>query len=437
MHAIALIVLYCLVVVMPLLVISIVGGASKDPFLFDFGRCLALAAFGILALQPVLSSRAHWIERPFGFDIVSRFHKIMGVFAAVLLLAHPLLLAAGGAGIGLLISLDLPWYIWVGKGTLVLLLVQAVIGMYWERLGLSFESWRCSHYIIAPFIIMGGFTHSWAVGTHLSMEILQAWWIALLAVAVFAFVYHKLIKPSMLRRSPWEVTSVTQETHDVWTVRLSPPARGNIPDYMPGQFHFVTFLRDPSLPVEEHHWTISSSPAQKEYVSSTIKESGDFTSTIGRTKPGDKAIVESPFGRFSYVLHPEDKDIVFISGGIGITPIMAMLRHMRDVNADIQVLLIFANKTRNDMVFGEELESLEAADKPNLKVVPVLSNPDEDRQGETGYVDADLLKRYCGENLQSKAYYVCGPPIMADKVFEALHSLGVSDDRIRSERFSL
>ena len=86
--------------------------------------------------------------------------------------------------------------------------------------------------------------------------------------------------------------------------------------------------------MEEHHFTIASSPLDRTSHTSTIKASGDFTASIGQTKPGDLAVIQAPFGRFSTVLHPEVQDWVFIAGGIGITPLMSNLqvhaRHARD-----------------------------------------------------------------------------------------------------------
>ena len=123
----------------------------------------------------------------------------------------------------------------------------------------------------------------------------------------------------------------------------------------------------PGLPVEEHHFTIASSPTEPAFHTSTIKASGDFTATIGQTSPGDLAIIQAPFGRFSYVLKPQALDLVFIAGGIGITPLMSNLRHMRDTQADRRVLLLYSNKTENDIVFREELAQIEAGTNPSCR----------------------------------------------------------------------
>jgi predicted ferric reductase len=207
-------------------------------------------------------------------------------------------------------------------------------------------------------------------------------------------------------------------------------------DYLPGQFQFVTFFRNRDLPVEEHHWTISSSPTERRYVSSTIKELGDFTSSIGKTKPRDTAAVHAPFGRFSYILHPNERDLVFIVGGIGITPLMSMLRHMRETQSENHVLLLYANKTEEDIVFRRELREIEAGGHPRLTTVHILSKASEKWQGETGYIDSEKIRRFCG-NPTEKTFYLCGPEALVDGVATFLRSEGVQDSHMHREIFSL
>jgi predicted ferric reductase len=435
MYGIFFILLYLILILAPLFITLVFGLPGEYGFLFDFGRVLALSAFCVIALQPVLVSRIKWIEARFGLDMLSRFHRVMGLVALVMLLPHPLMLAFGGIGSRLLISFDLPWYVLLGKATLIFLLVQVGLGIFWENAGLSFERWRVSHWALAPVIIILGFIHSWYAGSDLDYTAMQVYWIFILVLAVSAYTWRKILKPGRLPL--FIVSAVDRESHNVWTIKLKPPESDTIYQYMPGQFQFLTLYRDQSLPVEEHHWTISSSPSNSEFVSSTIKESGDFTSTIGETKPGDTALVEAPFGRFSYLLHPDEDHRVFIAGGIGITPLISMLRHMRDTESDSQVTLIYANRKERDLVFKEELDDMAQGNHPKLKIVYALSEPDKGWSGETGYVDDELLKRHCGDDLGAKYYYICGPPIMSDKVISALETLGVPRWKMRTERFSL
>ena len=429
------IILYAVVAVLSVVLANLTA-LEGDSLLQEAGKSFALLGFTIIFLQVLLGARIKWIERAFGLDILIRYHKHMGVFAALLMLSHPLLLAAGGMGWHLILGVDLPWIVLLGKATLLLLVVNVLASVYQKRLRLKFETWRCFHDLLGPAVILLAFTHSWFVGDHLQSPVLKTLWIVLLVLGVSVFGYHRIVRPRRLRARAYRVTEVIPETEDVWTVKMSPPEGESIPDYAPGQFHFLTFYRKAELPVEEHHWTISSSPAQRDYVSSTIKALGDFTSTMGQTEKGDRVAVHGPFGRFSYAFHPEEKDLVFIAGGIGITPMMSMLRHMKDTRDSRAVTFLYANRKQSDMLFRRELAEIEEGEFPALKVVHVLSKPDEAWSGETGYIDKKKVERYCGTHPHEKTFYVCGPPGMLGAVLSTLRELGVPDARIRIEIFS-
>ena len=428
---------YIVVALSPLLFIAALRMKSDMTVLFDTATGFALAAFAIIAVQPVLSSRWRWIERPFGFDVVIRFHRYMGVFAVFLLLVHPPGMAYGGLGLGLLTSLNEPWYVWGGRVVLSLLILHVIISLWYSSFGLTFEQWRRVHNVLAVLIVAGGFVHSWFAAYDLTPILMRILWLLLFALAVFAYVHHKIVKPKQLERSPYKVIGVEQETHNVWTVKFTPQDGQPIYDYQPGQFHFLTLRRSEGLPVEEHHWTISSSPANKDFISSTIKESGDFTATIGQTRVGDTALEEGPFGRFCYTFHPEDRDFVFIAGGIGITPIMSMIRHMRDTRKQANVVLLYANRTEEDIVFRCELAEIESGAQPHLKVIHVIASPKTGWSGESGHLDKDKISRLVGNREERTGYYICAPPRMVDMAIESLRSMGISYAQIRTEVFLL
>jgi len=427
--------LYVGIVIGPVVVASLLGSRT-DNVLYEMGKGFALAGFVILFLQFILAARIKWIERSFGLDILIRYHKHMAVFGVLLLLSHPVLLAAGGAGWRLIVSPDLPWYIWVGKASLIVLLLTVLASLYQRGLKLTFEKWRFFHDISTPLILVLAFTHSWFAGDDLQLISMRTLWIIILLLAALVYAYHRFVTPQRLNSRPYRVIEVHPETENVWTVKLAPPEGDSIFSYLPGQFHFITFYRRRHLPVEEHHWTISSSPTEKGYVSSTIKALGDFTSTMGETRVGDQAAVQGPFGRFSYALHPEEKNLIFIAGGIGITPLMAMLRHMRDMRDKRPVLLLYGNRGEDQIVFREELSRLEEEELPSFRVVHVLSRPGRSWTGETGHVDGHKIIKYCGEDLKGKTFYICGPPPMRKAVIFRLKSLGVVDSQIRLEIFS-
>lgn len=419
----------------------IVEGFSEEqefpePIMYSLGKAAALLGFSMLALQFGLSARIKWFERPFGLDRVMRFHKWAGITAGVLVVSHPVNLAIGGAGWEMILSVRSPWQIAIAKVAMAVLIVSGVMSLYRLALRLEFQKWRLIHDASAPVILGLGLVHAWTLGSDLrGMPAEKALFALLAAAAAAGLVYVRIVGPLWRRMRSYEVRSVKQETRNVWTVELAPPTGRKRFDFLPGQFQFLTLYRK-GLPVEEHPFTISSSPTLEGAHTSTIKESGDFTVTIGKTKAGDRAAVEGPFGRFSYVLHPEEKDIVFIAGGIGITPLMSMLRHMRDTAWDGDVLLLYANRTEADIAFREELAAMERGGTPRLKVAHVLGDAKEGWQGEKGYIDAEKIKRLCVDAC-GKAFYLCGPPPMMMKIRGTLRGLGVARRRIHYEFFSL
>ena len=433
--AVAVIISYLIIVLAPMMLAWLFFPTVPRPFLRLLGMMCAMVAMPILILQAVTAARLRPISRHFGLDMVLRFHKGMAAFALVLLLCHPVLIAAASGRWSLITHFNQPWPFLLGKVALLLMVIQGVTSLFQRRL-LAFEKWRIIHNQ-AVLIWLLGWTHSFMLGEDLKLMPLRILWV-IAGLAVFGFyLYHKVYVPKVTARHAWSVAEVRQETHSVWTLTFQPPPDVAHFPYWPGQFRYVSLWR-PGRPFnnEEHHFTISSSPTQPGRHASTIKESGDFTRTIGQTRPGDKARIQGAYGRFSHVFYPEEKNLVFIAGGIGITPFMSMLRYMRDMHQDLNVLLLYANKTEGDIVFREELAQIEAGPTPHLKTIHVLSEPDARWQGDKGQIDRPILERFCGP-VAGKAFYLCGPTGLMDKAEAALRGMRVPVDLIHSERFYL
>ena len=398
-----------------------------EAFLTELGKGAALTGFTLLILQVVISARFKFIDRPFGLDVVMHLHKHMAIFAAILLLSHPVLLALGHKS-AKLFFFETSWQVNLGKVALLLLLLTILFAISFKMLRVDYQVWRFSHKG-SIFIVILGFTHALVIGSDIQKNGMKIYWWALLVAAIGIFIYRNLFVP-LWGRHRFEVISITQETYNTWNLALK-PKNNQIFSYQPGQFMFVKLLRNGYHP-EEHPFTISSSPTQKGIITATIKESGDYTRTIGQTKPGDTALIEAPFGRFSFV-HHKAKSFLFIAGGVGLTPIISMLRYLRDTKDERPVIFIYGNRTENDIIFQAELETL----PQNVKLVYVLSEPDSQWQGPRGYVNEQIIRDYAGDILGHAHVYVCGPPRMMEKVISCLKTVGIKTDRIHYERFAL
>lgn len=184
-------------------------------FLYEFGRNIGLAAFVILALQPVLMARFSWIEHSVGTMNCLRFHKSMGVLALVCALCHPISLAIGGAGFRLLTSWDFPWFIVVGKVVLVILTIHVVLALLLSPLRLNYQTWKTLHAMGPPIILIGMFVHSWSAGADLHIPEIQIYWIALLTLALAALL-HRRIRAGA---SSSTVQERKGKSDDLWVVK--------------------------------------------------------------------------------------------------------------------------------------------------------------------------------------------------------------------------
>jgi predicted ferric reductase len=257
----------------------------------------------------------------------------------------------------------------------------------------------------------------------------RAYWWELGCLAGGLFLYRNLYVPLWGRRR-FRVARVEQTTHDTYTVSLEQQSGAPL-SHQPGQFMFLKLLR-PGRLSEEHPFTMASSPTGEPPLEATIKESGDYTSTIGETRTGDGALIEGPFGRFSF-RYRDAESFLFIAGGVGITPILSMLRALRDTGDARPAVLIYGNNAERDIIFRDELETLPA----HVRVVHVLAEQDDGWDGPTGYVTKEIIEENASELLDQARVYLCGPPPMMDTVETALRGLGVPRSRIHTERFAL
>jgi predicted ferric reductase len=119
-----------------------------------------------------------------------------------------------------------------------------------------------------------------------------------------------------------------------------------------------------------------------------------------------------------------------------VTPIMSMLRTLADRGDQRPLLLVYASRTWEDVIFREGLEGLE--ERLNLRVVHVIEAPPDGWEGERGYVTAGVLGRHLPEGHEECEYFICGPDSMMDAVESALHEeMGVPLGRIHSERYNM
>jgi len=232
------------------------------------------------------------------------------------------------------------------------------------------------------------------------------------------------------------VAQIVQETPTVETFRLVETSSDRLPfDFLPGQFLQVEVVPEDGKSVRRSY-TIASSPTQRAYVELTVKreEQGIVSSYLhDSVKVGDLIKVSGPFGSFSFTGSDADS-IVLIAGGVGITPMMSVLRYLTDTAWPGEIFFLYGANSTEEFVFREEIERLERQD-PKLHVLATMArSPGTVWLGPEGVITKDLLERAVPD-LGSRRIHLCGPPPMMSAIKVMLRELGVPDAQVHSEAF--
>lgn len=425
--------LYLLIVQVPILLMLVPPVPSGRAFWLEFSVALGFVGLTQIAIQFVLIARFKRATAPYGLDIILRYHRQIALVAVAAILAHPIIIVIDNPSrLKLLNPFGGNWAsrsAWVSVLALGAIVVSSV---FRERLRLRYEWWRFSHLILGVVAIVFAQLHVSMAGLYINTVWKQAVWIGTAAAMVGLVVYLRVFKPAWQRGYRWRVAEVRPERGDTNTLVLEPVGHAGL-QFKPGQFAWIKLARSP-FTLEEHPFSFSSSAERPDRLEFGIKELGDFSRRVGDIPVGTRAFLDGPHGAFSIDRYPAP-GYVFIGGGVGITPIMSLLRTMADRSDPRPVLLIYAEKTWEGTAYREELEALR--DRLDLEVVYVLEEPPADWDGETGLVDGELLDRRLPEEEFTRMVFICGPEPMMVGVHSALRERDVPEASIQMERFTL
>ncbi len=238
------------------------------------------------------------------------------------------------------------------------------------------------------------------------------------------------------------VVNIHRETHDVKTFRFVYP-EGDIPfNHLPGQYMNLTLSIEGET--VKRSYTIASSPTQRGHVELTIKRNSEGLASRfmhDQLKIGDTIRVGAPAGKFFF--HDlKSKGVVLIAGGVGITPLMSILRNLTDHSWKGNIYFINAIRTSEDKIYSDEIATL-ANRFENLMILdyfsksnsPLVSSARSERwQHKSGYINAADLNEFV-PNLNELPIFLCGPDPMMQAVRKAIVSLGVPNEQISTEEF--
>ncbi len=432
MKPLFLIMAYLVAVTLPLILSAWVGGPPR-PFHQELASGLGILAFSMVLMEFILSGRFKAISNGVGLDVTMRFHQMMARTALVFALLHPFLYQGTPSGgqrpwdptRELTITTDFS-ALSTGIVAYLLLASLALLAIGRTQLDYKYETWRLLHGIGALLIAVLLWHHTVYAGRYGSQPVMTWVWLAMTGVAVGSLLTVYLLVPLLQKARPWRVASVTQLTPKQWELTVQPDGHSGL-DYKAGQFVWLNVGNSP-FSMKENPFSICSAPAAGPEISFMIRELGDFTRTIGQIKTGTVAYLDGAYGNLSIDGRTEP-GVALIAGGVGLAPLLGILRQMRLTGDSREVTLIYGNRVIDQVAYRDEL----GADD----VIYVLSEPPETWQGETGVIDAALMDRVFSEREFSEWVFVmCGPRIMMDVVEDHLINRGTPSHRILSERFN-
>jgi len=432
---------FLLLVFVPLILAPGAGGEhrpwSKGGLWVELCLTSGLLGLSTLAATIVLPSRVKSLTQAFGIEQVLRSHRWLALATTIIVVAHVLFIVIDKPLNVLLLS---PADTGANRARAGLTATVAMVLLCWlsfrrRRTGARYDIWRWVHAMLAVAALVGTYLHMYWLN-HLMQNAAERTVFVVILIGVSAIMINRWVRrPFASLRQAYVVKEVRRETPTVNTVVLTPLRRRQRPmNYRPGQFAWIR-LDSPFGPLQGNPFSLSSGTDNPRDLEFTIRKAGDFTATIGRLTAGRKVFVDGPYGDFN-ADYAGGERLLLIAGGVGMAPMMSILRSHAHRGDPRQHLLIAAARTPDELMFLDELERLTV--ELDLELIPVVSQPPARWDGVSGRVDEELIAEVLSTyELYGAQVFICGPPQLMEDVSQSLVNHRVPAANIHTERFDL
>lgn len=412
------------------------GGISRANtparWLVAVGQLSGLYATAAVLLGLVMISRTPWLERRYGMDRMTHTHRLVGFTAAWLMIVHVVTVTLGIAfdqEMGIWDQIVDTWfnYAYADQAIIGFFLLMLVAGVSIRaiRRVLSYEQWWLVH-VWAYLGVLLAFGHQTAIGADFVLD-RWAWvyWVLLHVSVLVVIVGFRLINPWVLTfRHRFRVQEVVPEGPGVVTVVVGGRRMDRLA-VQSGQFFLIRVLTRSRF-WKAHPFSLSAVP-DGHTLRFTVKAVGDDTEYLQTIPVGSRLSLEGPYGGFLAFL-PTDRKILFITGGIGITPFRSLIEDWDHAPGD--VALLYRNRTPVDALFREELEAWSREKGFDL----YLSYSRFDG-GDPRVFEPDRL-RQIAPDLAEREVFVIGSPRLLAAAGNGLRAAGVPSRQIHYENFA-
>jgi len=396
-------------------------------------RITGLLGAYLALIQVVLLARIPRLERAVGFDRLTVWHRWNGHATIDLIVAHVFFSFWGyslmdrysyGKEIRTMIGGGIyPGMVTATIGT-VFLCAVAWTSIVIVRRRLRYEWWYAVHFLAYAGIALGWF-HQIPTGNELVLDTVAAdYWRSLyLATLALLVLFRVLVPLAAAFTYRLRVAEVVEEGPGIVSLRIEGRRLDRL-KASPGHFFLWRFLT-PGRVWSSHPFSLSRMPDGRS-LRITVKALGDHSEKLAQVPVGTRVVAEGPFGVFTEAARRRE-NILLVAGGIGITPIRALMEQVRG-----NAVVLYRTVAESDLVFRDELDDIAAHRGITLHYVV------GDHRTEDGarLLDAEHLRALVPD-LGDRDVYVCGPPAMTDAMLARLRDAGVPRSHIHAERFAL
>jgi 3-phenylpropionate/trans-cinnamate dioxygenase ferredoxin reductase subunit len=423
---------YLLFIFGPLIILLIGPRPAGREFWREISVGIGFFTLGLMGLQTLPAGRLPFLRDIYPMDIVYTFHHRVSVIAFFLALAHPIILFINNpATLRLLNFESTTWRARAGVLGIILLIFLVLSSVWRKDFQIPHENWRTIHDIFVVAMLGFVLVHIFLVGYYTTMPLMTAFWIAMAILWIGMILWIRLFRPLKMLKSPYILTNIKRERERSFTLTLKPDGHPGL-RFFPGQFAWISFS---AFSIQENPFSFTSSSQNTDEISFTIREAGDFTERFRHMETGKRIFVDGPYGNFS-IDQFHAPGYVMLAGGIGSAPFMSMIRTMIDRKDDRPVWFFYGNPTTDDIIYWQELDELKQ--KMNLTVIHVLEQPDDDWEGESGFINQRIMEKYLPEDERNKfIYFLCGPVPMIEAVEKAILKMGVPQKMIYTEQYDV
>jgi predicted ferric reductase len=405
----------------------VTSGAGKNSVLTVakfFGLHVAL----IMMAQLVLVARLPWLDRRIGMDRLTSWHRWVGFTLLWTVVLHATLVVLGYARLDgvsaprtFLALAGVPASL-LGMSAAALVVTVGVLSVRYVRRRLSYEAWHGVH--LALYVAIGlALVHQGLESTTVrSSTLATLYWWTLWALVVGALLTGRFVVP--LWRNAYHrfrVAAVVPESDDVVSVHVT----GRHLDRLParaGQFFIWHFLHE-GRRWQANPFSLSAAPDGRS-LRLTARAVGAGSARLRHLPVGTRVFAEGPYGAFTSLARTRDATLL-IAGGVGVTPIRALLEELTG-----SVVLLYRVRTAADAVLLDELHELARTRGAQVHLLTGRT-----AASSSPFEPASLLERV--PDIADRDVFVCGPPAMTSAVLRSLRALEVPRGQVHAERFSL